>query len=215
MRITNAEKNTADLLSSEHDSVLPRMAHVVAVDGQMVQVRFAGEAVAGETWFVSAMTGNPVGSTGVVHQMRGNAGYFQPVAIALPMKPVSKRGVQSLATNRTTAGDIDFTNVPTAAIVTGLLPNTVYQVTVDVFIAMTTPSTGSFRPVVKWPTGGTEQLSGFTPPLTVPINVHPWKWTGEITSNPDGEIAAMPSARWVSGSITSSRAELVLRVEPI
>lgn len=226
--IRNLAKGIAQSTSKDIDAVLPRAVTVVQVKGRLVRVQYPGETEAGQTWYPTTEMGVTVGMTGVVVRMRGNAAYFQPLAMPAlytraqvdamlaAAKPITKRGVQSLTASRSTAGDIDFPNVPDGLLnaATGLKASTAYQVTVDVMISMSTNSSGSFRPVVKFPSNGTEQISGFAPPLTTSIEVHLWKWAGQVTSNAKGEISAMPSARWVSGSITSSRAELVLRVEP-
>ena len=84
-RMNQAAVGLADTLGQREQQMMPRVATVTATNGSLVRVKFADEMSAGETWYPANVHGVPVGTRGVVHPLRGNAGYFVAEAIALPV----------------------------------------------------------------------------------------------------------------------------------
>lgn len=125
----------------------------------------------------------------------------------------SKRGrnVQNLTVTRTSNIDIDFTTAN--ASVTGLVPGATYDLDISMYLWMSTVSAGSFRPIIKLTTGGAEMIAPITNAVAG-IHDHSWGMVDTRVADGTGTITVHPAVRWNSGSITSSRAEIILRVEP-
>lgn len=132
------------------------------------------------------------------------------LAAMKPMPPPA-RNAQNLSTTRSSTDTSDINFIDSTTAVTGLLPNTAYNIRVDVYLYMSTGSAGSFRPVVKMGSGGADFIAPITNAVSG-IHDHSYGTLGIRTSTASGGISVMAAARWNSGSITSSRAEIILTV---